>query len=141
MVSKLMEAKIPETEIIHVTGHKDTRSLKSYNSVSLKRKTEISNLLGKTSSEHPNENQPQITSSEVVHPSTSNINHQIIQSMQPFSQTSLKNKNFNDLSNMSSLFLNSSVSKCNITFNFCNEKKRKRINVIESDSDNSQENQ
>ena len=43
MVSKLMDACIPETEIIHITGHKDTRSLKEYNHVSTTHKRKLSN--------------------------------------------------------------------------------------------------
>ena len=45
MVPKLLDAGIAETKIIHVTGHKDNRSLKSYARVSCPHKQQINNIL------------------------------------------------------------------------------------------------
>ena len=45
LVQKLKASGVQETEIIHVTGHKDTRSLKSYSELSTQQARGISSLL------------------------------------------------------------------------------------------------
>ena len=51
LVQKLKESNVGETEIIQITGHKDTRSLKAYHDMSAKQSRLVSSILHDTKSQ------------------------------------------------------------------------------------------
>lgn len=48
-VSKLLDANVPPTEVVQISGHKNLLSLNSYNTVSMKKQINMSNVLHKVS--------------------------------------------------------------------------------------------
>lgn len=160
-VTKLLHSGVDPTQIVQLTGHKNMNSINHYSSASLEQQKQMSAVLSSSSVSVPqntdfDENCDQgdqdllLASQEIedalktihahetansdnilvpITKAVNNVNHNAVQ------QTiSGQNQGYNLGSTAGSILAGANMSG-NITFNFFKENSRKRVRVIDSDSD------
>ena len=131
LVQKLNNSGIPPTHIMQITGHKNTASINSYSSININQHKKISNIIGDKSADKPVP-APNNTPLHSVPASAST------RSIATTSMTS--NLSVTGMASFREIFDNCHVQIENFSVNIYNKDnptpppKRRRINMIESDS-------
>jgi hypothetical protein len=136
LVQKLNDAGVPANQIMQITGHKNIHSINNYSTLSINQHRDISHIIAQKQPTNP---QPTSTSQ----PQTSTSQPQASTS-QPQASTSQHQASTPQLQTLpKELFHNCQMRIDNMTINIVKNYdkpeppplKRRRINVIESDSD------